>query len=233
LSYEQIEISESPEHTNHVLGKDSSNLQPYLNKPRRTEFPLSSLGDIKKSVHTRSATSIPGDKVEYFHTEGRGLGGIVTAFGNGASGTIQLQGRTDASFDSTTYKTTGVTLKDADGCACTEGKCVRAKGVLQANYVVHTKVTLPKVSDYPDLDDEQKKRFQDAVTNILAPHEQQHVAAFRKYNGNTSRPFDITACKNNLDSEFKAMFDAEEGPRQQAAKNESDQLDPFYFEFKL
>ena len=98
---------------------------------------------------------------------------------------------------------------------------------------MRTKVTLPSVADYPDLSTSQKKRLQTTINTILAPHEQKHVAAFRKYNGTTSRPFDLTICKGELDSAIQSMFDGEEAARRQAVQNESDALDPFFFEFEL
>jgi hypothetical protein len=145
---------------------------------------------------------------------------------------VTLEGKTDATFDPS-FKTAGVKVGEGEGCSCTEGKCIRAKGTLQANYAVDTKVTLPKVSDYPDLDDKQKKRFQKAVTTILASHEQKHVAAYRKYRGKTSRPFDFTICEGGFDAAVQSMFEAEESQRRQAVQDESDDLDPFFFEFEL
>jgi hypothetical protein len=168
---------------------------------------------------------------ENFYSEGRGRPEIVTAYGDGSS--LRLEGKTEAIFDGGSFKTAGVKLQESEGCSCTEDKCIRARGKLNARYAVRTKVTLPSVSDYPDLSSPQKKRLQTTINTILAPHEQKHVAAFRKYNGTTSRPFDLTICKGEFESAIQSMFDEEQAARREAAQEESDALDPFLFEFEL
>ena len=37
-----------------------------------------------------------------------------------------------------------------------------------------------------------------AIDIVLAPHEQQHVAAFQAYIGIVSTPFDLTLCRKGL-----------------------------------
>jgi hypothetical protein len=59
------------------------------------------------------------------------------------------------------------------------------------------------------------------------------VAAFRGYNGTTRRPFDLTLCRSEFDSAIRAMFEAEEDARRQAAQDASDALDPFHFDVDL
>ncbi|HKU49648.1 MAG TPA: hypothetical protein VJP79_06835 [Nitrososphaera sp.] len=216
----------------------------YHQQPRQNDSPLSTLGHLKNYLrghhHDASAESARKEYPEHtirLHSEGRGSSShqqqqTVTAYGNGAADSLQLEGKTDATFDPS-FKTANVKVRDAEGCSCTEGKCIRAKGTLQANYAVDIKVSLPRVSDYSDLNTSQKKRFQTAVNTILAPHEQKHVAAFRKYRGKTSRPFDFTTCEDELDGQVQAMFDAEEATRRQTVQDESDALDPFFFEFDL
>jgi predicted nucleic acid-binding OB-fold protein len=92
---------------------------------------------------------------------------------------------------------------------------------------------LPRVSDYPDLTPCQRQRVRDAIHNILTPHEQEHVTAFNRYNGTTSRRFDLTLCRNNFESTIRSMFEGEERARRQAAQAASDALDPFYFDVDL
>lgn len=163
---------------------------------------------------------------------GHAAPGHATAFGKARS--IRLEGKTDADFGGTTYSTENVTLTQGKGCeGCSGSDCVRAKGTLVVDYRVTTTVTLPKVSDYPDLTPCQKQRIQDAITNVLTPHEQKHVKAFETYNGSARYPFDVTLCRSDFDSTIESMFKAREAPRQASAKAKSAKLDPFFFDVDL
>jgi hypothetical protein len=107
-----------------------------------------------------------------------------------------------------------------------------------ATYRVTTTVTLPRVSSFRRLTPCQRQRVRDAIDNILAPHEQEHVAAFRTYEGTTSTPVDITICRGrNLErrlvARLQSIHDAEEGPRKSAAQTQSDSLDPFHVDVDL
>lgn len=147
---------------------------------------------------------------------------------------VRLQGLTEADYDGGSYRTTGERLRPAEGCeSCGESDCVRVTGTLIATYHVTTTVTLPSVDDYPDLTGCQRRRVQQAITNILAPHEQQHVQAFRQYNGTTRRRFDLTLCRGDFDARIQEMFEAEETQRRQQAQSASDALDPFHFNVSL
>jgi hypothetical protein len=106
-------------------------------------------------------------------------------------------------------------------------------GDLVATYAVTTTITLPRVSDFPNLSVCQRQRVRDAIANVLAPHEQQHVAAFNTYNGATRRRFDVTLCRSTFDSTIRTMFEAEERTRRSAAQAASDALDPFHFDVDL
>lgn len=151
---------------------------------------------------------------------------------------VVLKGLTEASFDSD-FKLTKDSVKPATGCKdCPAGKCVRITGTLENTFTVKTTVTLPKLSDFPDLTPCQKKRVKDAIDNKLAPHEQEHVTAFKTYAGTTTKAIDITMCKGDdfkadLKAKLQAIHDAEEGPRQTAAKAKSAALDPFEVKVNL
>ena len=101
------------------------------------------------------------------------------------------------------------------------------------SYNVQTTVTLPRVSDFPDLTRCERGKVQAAITNILTPHEQQHVRAFQTYNGSTRQAFDQTLCKNDVNSAVEALLSADQAPRQAQAQAASDALDPFNFDFDL
>jgi hypothetical protein len=102
-----------------------------------------------------------------------------------------------------------------------------------ATYSVTTTVTLPSADDFPGLTPCQRRRVQDAIDNVLAPHEQQHVRAFQQYNGTTRRPFNLTCCRSEFDTIIRNMFEAEAQARQAAAQAASDALDPFHFDVNL
>jgi hypothetical protein len=149
-------------------------------------------------------------------------------------GPLRLHGRADATYDGGAYRTENVTQQAATGCAgCGGRQCVHVTGTLVATYRVRTTVTLPSVSDFPDLTPCQQRRVQDAIDNVLAPHEQEHVRAFEGYNGVTRRAFDLTLCRSEFAAAIQQMFEAEERVRRAAAQSASDALDPFHFEVDL
>jgi hypothetical protein len=146
---------------------------------------------------------------------------------------ITLQGRTDADFRSS-FRTENVRITPATGCeGCDAGGCVRARSILISTYTVTTTVTLPSVNDFPDLTPCQRRRVQNAITNVLAPHEQRHVRAFRTYAGTTRQPFDMTICRDAFDGAMQSMHDGEQSARQAAAQARSDALDPFSFDVDI
>ena len=149
----------------------------------------------------------------------------------GMASSVSLEGRTDAEFDGGSFSTQDVqvsTVEDCESCG-EEGQCIRARGVLVARYHVTTTVTLPSVDDFPDLTRCQRTRVQNAIDNVLAPHEQEHVQAFRQYNGVTRTPFDVTLCRSEFSTTIQDMFDRQENSRQASAQAASDALDPFNF----
>ncbi len=246
MSYEQLaefdpiaQLETTPFST---LSLSVGNLSEKL--PSKRNAVLGSLDDLKKYVRKGESHRTNGNREGFPNittsrsspdgsptVEGKGGPRASVAFGSGTS--LQLEGRTDATFDGGSFNVAGLKMKDSEECSCTEDRCVTATGVLKAKYSVKTKVTLPSVSQYPDLNSAQKRRLQNAITNVLAPHEQQHVRAFNKYKGTTSSPFNLTLCKSEFDGTIQSMFEAQEASRRQAAQAESDGLDPFFFEFEL
>lgn len=157
----------------------------------------------------------------------------ATAPAHGVGFGLTLNGRTDCDYRSrfTTVNTTATRATTCEGC--TGDDCIHARGTLLSTFTAVTTVTLPRVSDYPNLTPCQVQRVQSAITNVLAPHEQQHVAAFRTYNGTVRTPFDFTGCRGELDGVLQSMHDGIEAPRQAAAQALSDALDPFTFDVDL
>jgi hypothetical protein len=151
-----------------------------------------------------------------------------------ANHSLRLQGRTNARFNGGSFRTANLTTRAGSGCSgCSGRDCVHVTGNLVTDYRVTTTVTLPRVSDFPDLTRCQQDRVQDAIDNVLGPHEQQHVSAFNNYNGTTSRPFDSTLCRAQFEDFIRGLVRQEEGPRRAAAQAASDALDPFNFDVDL
>ena len=148
---------------------------------------------------------------------------------------LRIEGRTDATFDGGSFETQNVQVSAAEGCAaCGDGdSCIRARGILVARFHVTTTVTLPSAGDFPDLTPCQRARVQHAITTVLAPHEQQHVQAFRQYNGVTRTPFDVTLCRSQFDSTIQSIFDTQASTRRTTAQAASDALDPFHFDVDI
>lgn len=148
---------------------------------------------------------------------------------------VRIEGRTDAEFDGGSFETQNVRVSAAEGCdSCADGDpCIRARGMLVARYHVTTRVTLPSANDFPDLTPCQRARVQSAIDTVLAPHEQEHVSAFRQYNGVTRTPFDVTLCRSEFDSTIQSMFDTQQSGRRAAAQAASDALDPFHFDVDI
>lgn len=147
------------------------------------------------------------------------------------AGSVSLQGETRADFNGGSFETQNVRVSRAGGCESCGGSdpCIRARGSLVARYHVTTTVTLPAVDDFPDLTPCQRERVRDAIDNVLVPHEQQHVSAFRQYNGVIRTPFDVTLCRSDFNSTIQDMFERQESSRRDSAQAASDALDPFTF----
>ncbi|SEQ06895.1 hypothetical protein [Nitrosomonas ureae] len=184
----------------------------------------------KASSMNDQENTMPEEPMTLTTVQGTGQTRQVSAHGK----TLRLEGRTDASYDGGAFRTEKVRLQRGTGCdGCEAADCGHVTGTLVATYSVATTVTLPRVTDFPDLTPCQRTRVQNAITNILAPHEQQHVTAFRQYNGTTRRQFDLTLCRSEFDSTIRAMFEAEESARRATAQAASDALDPFHFDVDL
>jgi hypothetical protein len=148
--------------------------------------------------------------------------------------TVRLRGRTRARFNGGNFRTENVVTEAGSGCRRCRGKnCVHVTGTVITEYHVTTTVTLPKASSFRRLTQCQRERVQDAIDNILAPHEQDHVDAFETYNGTTEQPFDLNLCRGQLPRAVKKMVRDEERPRRAASQAQSDALDPFNFDVDL
>ncbi len=151
-------------------------------------------------------------------------------FGNVAP--VQLRGRTDADYSNNRWALVNEGGRQGSGCeGCTGRQCVDYSATVRSTFQVATTVTLPSMSDYAGYSACQRQRIQDAITNVLAPHEQQHVAAFRTYNGSVDSPITMVGCRSSLEDRVASRADeihrGVEGPRRASAQAASDALDPF------
>jgi hypothetical protein len=146
---------------------------------------------------------------------------------------VTLRGLTEADFSSS-FKTRNVRTAAGSGCEnCAGDDCVHTTGILVSTFRVTTTVTLPSVDDFPDLTPCQRRRVQNGITNVLAPHEQEHVAAFNTYRGTVRTPFDLTLCRADFDASIQELHDSVEAARRTVAQDASDALDPFSFDVDL
>ena len=209
--------------TIHGIGKEK---KPELAaNPTESEAPPVSVDPTAATADTSqaSAETIP----QVAPVAGVGQETQAVAYG------LALRGRTDANF-SNSFSTVDTQTKPGKDCAgCTGAECVQVAGTLESTFSVATQVTLPSVADFPNLTPCQRQRVQTAITTVLAPHEQQHVAAFRAYNGITRTKFNLTLCRSEFDSRIQSMHEAAETTRQASAQAASDALDPFEFEVDL
>lgn len=172
----------------------------------------------------------PSAEVALAPTHGAGQAREKANFGQ----TVRLQGRTDATFDGGRFRTENVRIHSAEKCAECGGKeRVHVTGEIVATYHVRTRVTLPDPASFSGLTECQRQRVRDAINNVLAPHEQQHVTEFEAYNGTTRTPFDLTLCRSEFDGTIQSMFEGEERTRRASAQAASDALDPFHFDADL
>lgn len=158
---------------------------------------------------------------------------VVHVAGNGA--TVRLEGETEATFDGGSSQIVNQRVRRATGCEnCEDDGCIRVTGTLVLRYRVTTVVTLPSVNDFPDLTPCQRRRVQDAIDNVLAPHEQEHVQAFETYNGTSRHPFDFKVCSaEEANERLQEIHDTDAATREANAQALSDALDPFHFDVDL
>ena len=145
---------------------------------------------------------------------------------------VQFRGQTDADFDDGVGSTQNLARTPAENCVnCAENDCWHYTGQLVINYSVTTSVTLPDVPE--GLTECQHQRVRTAIDDILAPHEQEHVAAFNQYNGTVSLPIDYTGCSDGIQEFVQNLHDQNAASREATVVAASDALDPFHITVDL
>ncbi len=192
---------------------------PFFQKETKKETPFFETGAAKEFSPAKG-----------LNLSGKGSPGKAVNFGNGQG--VQLRGRTDADYANNGWSLVNENLARGSGCeGCNDRQCVQYSATVRSTFQVATNVTLPSMSDYSHLSECQQQRIRNAINNVLAPHEQQHVAAFRTYNGTVDTPISLMACRNQLATLVRSRADTThrsvETPRRASAQGASDALDPF------
>lgn len=145
---------------------------------------------------------------------------------------VSFEGTTEGTFDGGVGTTRNLRRAASEGCTgCTENDCFQYTGQLQISYSVSTRVTLPDVPQ--GLTDCQHERVRSAIDNVLAPHEQDHVAAFNQYNGSARLPINYKGCSAGIADHVQELHDTHAAARRAAAQAASDALDPFHISVDL
>lgn len=161
---------------------------------------------------------------------GKGHSGKAVNFGSGSG--VQLKGKTTADYSNNEWTLVKENGRRGKGCkGCGKGQCAEYSAIVRSTFQVSTKVTLPEMSSFGHLTKCQKDRVRAAINNKLAPHEQEHVAAFETYNGTVDTPIKLKGCRNKLGDRVEALAKSIhigiEGPRRAKVQAVSDALDPF------
>jgi hypothetical protein len=163
-----------------------------------------------------------------------GKGQPHKAVANGPTPSVILKGKTTAHFDGGSFHTENLNTDPGDGCKlCKKKDCVHVTGKVVTDYTVTTNVSLPSMAQFKNLKPCQRQAIKDAIENRLAPHEQDHVAAFSQYNGTSEQALDLTTCRTAFKSQVQKLVNAEERQRRADAQAASDALDPFQIDVDL
>lgn len=138
---------------------------------------------------------------------------------------VSVQGRTTANYDHGTFTSSG-TAAASTGCQGCEGpECIDASGTITSNFTAHPVVTLPSVPG--GLTECETNAVRTFINTTLRQHEQQHVTAFRTYNGRVRTPYSFKGCRADLDAFILNLHNGVDTQRINAANALSDALDPF------
>jgi len=139
---------------------------------------------------------------------------------------VQVQGRTDFNPQPSSFSVKGGTTRPATTCEeCTAPDCITAQGTIVSVFQSAPTITLPAVPDgLSECEANAVRRF---IDTTLLRHEQQHVLAFKTYDGVVSTRLNYTGCQSGLDAHVQAIHDGIDVQRSNAAIARSNALDPF------
>ncbi len=211
----------------HVMQQDKTQInrllkktaEPVAEKPKEAE-------EAKAETEATANEELANEPVHVSDIKTFGKRSTETVFAK----SVTFTGKTDAEFDGGTGETKDLKAVKATSCkTCSD--CVTVTGTFEITYKVTTSVHLPSVPE--GLTPCQVKVVQHAIDSKIAPHEQQHVAAFNAYNGKVQLPINYTGCLSGLQQHLQDMNDADGNARKAAAKAASKALDPYFVEVDL
>jgi hypothetical protein len=139
---------------------------------------------------------------------------------------LSLHGKTDVQFNSKGDVKNRVEEPGRD-CACKRGvPCTHLTGTLVTDYTASVSITMPPMpGGLTKCEQSQVRAF---LVNVLRPHEEDHRAALKSFEGQTRNLVDVTGCgRDDVQAKVQAIGDAERASRESAAKAKSAALDPF------
>ncbi len=138
---------------------------------------------------------------------------------------VEVHGQTDFTPQPSGFSVQARTRPSIDCDECSAPDCIVSSGTIVSTFRSAITVTLPPVPDgLSDCETAAVRRF---INTTLRNHEQQHVAAFSKYNGTVRTPFTYTGCKSGLQAFVQSIHDGIDARRSASANAASDALDPF------
>lgn len=164
----------------------------------------------------------------------KGKTGNTASIGKGST-SIHLHGKTEAHYDNGIGNVINQKATRAKDCpGCDDNSCIIWSGIFQLTFLASPTIALPLPSEYAHLRPCQRKRVRAWIQNVLLPHENQHKAAFEKYNGTVNKPFSMKICQTERSSELvQHIHDTENTRRKNIANTASDALDPFHTNIDL
>jgi hypothetical protein len=103
---------------------------------------------------------------------------------------------------------------------------VNVTGTLQSTYSASVTITMPSMPS--GLTECEQGHVQKFLDKVLKPHEEDHKRRLKSYDGNTKIPINVTACGlDEVTKKVEKIHLDEDAKRQEAARNESDKIDPF------
>lgn len=139
---------------------------------------------------------------------------------------LSLEGKTSVDFSGSTWSVIGEKTKKTKSCdACGGSECTMTTGTLVSNFIAKTTVFLPTIP--PGLSACERAIVKNAINTVLKAHENEHVVAYKTYNGTVKTPFSHADCDGDIYSKLNKIHADLDIPRQDAARAASNALDPF------
>ena len=220
----------------------SAGTQPAFFQPagihRKCEACTQEENMIQKQEESESATLTPGttagvrsvtdanpeeNPAAELYAEGKGTG-IENKINYGCKG-IGVEGKTVANYDHGTYRTKGKTRQGKTCEECSGNDCITFSGNVISVFKANPVVTLPNVPK--NLSVCEQAAVKTFILTTLKKHEQNHVIAFKTYNGKVVTPFVFNGCRKDFDQHVLDIHNRIDRIRIADANRKSNSFDPF------